>query len=137
MQSILQNINSRIKRPPLTWEDERVLRLLLVGLGAFNTADYLLTRLFLYMGYRELNPVMDMIVHTDYFTLAKLVSVPLMLYFLWWVRHSVGRRILAYVWFVFLVYLFLMVYFKLNLWLLTLSRPEIIALTGVSLPIFS
>jgi len=77
----------------------------------------MLTLLALRMGYRELNPVMDLVVHTPYFRLIKVVLIPLMLYFVWRRRHLVGRRVLVYVWAAFLVYLFLMVYFKLNVWM--------------------
>ncbi len=51
------------KRHPLTRKHERTLHYLLIGTAAFNAADYLLTLLALRMGYRELNPVMDLVVH--------------------------------------------------------------------------
>ena len=107
----------KLKRHPLTHKQERTLWALLIGIAAFNVADYLLTTLALSLGYRELNPVMDLVVHTPYFRIIKLVLIPLMLYFIWRRRHLVGLRVLTYVWVAFLVYLALMCYFKLNVWL--------------------
>ena len=107
----------RLKKLPLMQKQERTLCILLVGTAAFNVADYLLTNLALSLGYRELNPVMDLVVHTPYFRLIKVVLIPLMLYFIWRHRHLAGRRVLLYAWIAFLVYLLLMIYFKLNVWM--------------------
>ncbi len=100
----------------LTAKDERLLWLLLIGIIVFNFIDFLLTSVFLSMGYRELNPVMDLVVHTHYFPLIKLVMVPVTLLFVWEKRHHIGRRILVYAWVPFLAYFMLMVHFTLNLW---------------------
>ena len=98
-------------------KDERILRDLLLGVAVFNVADYLLTLLALHVGYREFNPIMDIIVHTPLFPLVKLVVVPIALYFVWSQRSRVGSRILIYAWLAFSIYLFLMFYFKFNIWL--------------------
>ncbi len=107
----------KLKRHPLSYKQERTLRDLLMGIVAFNVADYLLTTLALSLGYRELNPVMDLVVHTPYFRPVKLVLIPLMLYFIWMHRHLAGRRVLLYAWIAFLAYFLLMIYFKLNVWM--------------------
>jgi|GEM_PF-794461 len=112
-----QRVFPKLNRPPLTFRQERILWVLLIGVGAFNVADYLLTTLALSLGYRELNPLMDLVVDTPLFPVIKLVLIPLMLYFIWRRRHLVGSRVLLYVWVAFLVYLVLMCYFKLNVWL--------------------
>ena len=98
-------------------KDERILRVLLFGVAVFNVADYLLTLLALHIGYREFNPLMDIIVHTYLFPIVKLVVVPIALYFVWSQRNKVGGRILIYAWLAFVIYLLLMIYFKLNVWL--------------------
>ncbi len=107
----------KMRRHPLTRKHERTLFYLLIGTAAFNAADYMLTLLALRLGYRELNPLMDLVVHTPYFPLIKLVLIPIMLYYVWVRRHLVGRRIMLYAWIAFLVYLSLMCYFKLNVWM--------------------
>ncbi len=96
--------------------EERIFRCLLFGVAVFNVLDYLLTEIFLLAGYRELNPVMGLIEGTPYFPLVKLVIIPLLLYFVWWLRYGVGNRILYYTWFTFGAYLSLMIYFVIHLW---------------------
>ena len=106
-----------MKKRALTREHEGVLKYFLIGVAAFNIADYLLTTLALQFGYREINPLMDLIIHTPFFPILKIVLIPLMLYSIWRKREFIGQRILFYVGFLFLVYFFLMVYFKLQLWM--------------------
>lgn len=107
----------KLNKHSLTPKHESTLWALLIGIAAFNVADYLFTSLALGLGFRELNPVMDLVVHTPYFRLIKVVLIPLMLYYIWRQRHLAGQRVLAYTWIAFLAYLALMVYFKLNVWL--------------------
>ncbi len=105
-----------MKKLLLNAYEERTLRCLLFAVAIFNVLDYLLTEIFLLLGYRELNPVIDLFEGTLYFPLLKLVIIPLSLYFVWWLRHGVGKRILYYTWFTFGAYLSLMVYFVVHLW---------------------
>ena len=108
---ILETANS------LSRSDQGILQALLYGVAVFNIADYFFTNLALSMGYRELNPFIDMIVGTVYFPLLKLVVIPLLLYFVWSQRCKVGSRVLLYAWVAFLVYLGLMFYFKIITWI--------------------
>jgi len=97
-------------------KSESLLKVLLFGIALFNAADYYMTTLTLNMGYRELNPLIDIIVHTPYFALLKIVVIPALLYFVWLQRYRIGARILVYAWGAFLPYFFLMIYFKLIFW---------------------
>ncbi|EEG78442.1 DUF5658 family protein [Dethiobacter alkaliphilus] len=95
---------------------DRLLWLLLLGVGVFNVADYFLTLYALSRGMREGNPVMDMIVDTVYFPKVKLVLVPLLLLLLWLNRQRVGKRLYVYVWIIFIAYFLLMVYYAWLFW---------------------
>lgn len=112
-----QHILPVLKSFPLRRGQEQVLRGLLAGTALFNGVDYVLTVVALHLGYRELNPLMDLVVYTPYFPLVKLALVPLLLCFIWTRRDQVGQRVLLYSWAVFLAYLLLMLYFKLHIWM--------------------
>ncbi|MDW7651424.1 MAG: DUF5658 family protein [Bacillota bacterium] len=99
---------------PLLW-------LLLLGVSVFNTADYFPPLYAVKHGLREANPLMDIILHTPYFPLVKLLFVPLLLVLLWMYRRRVGNKIYTYVWGIFIVYTLLMVYYKWLLWFGPLS----------------
>jgi hypothetical protein len=94
----------------------RLLYLLLLGAGVFNVADYFLTLHALRMGFREGNPLIDLVVDTVFFAKIKLIIVPLLLLSLWFRREKVGPRIYFYVWLVFIAYLLLMGYYKWLFW---------------------
>lgn len=92
---------------------ERLLWLLLIGIAAFNKSDFLLTLDALERGFHEANPILAPMVGTHEFPLVKLVLVPLLLVFLWLIRHRVGKRLINYVWIPFISYFSLMVYFRM------------------------
>lgn len=89
---------------------ERILWLQLIGVSAFNVADYLLTLEALANGYTEANPILALIIDTYAFHLAKLLLVPLLLIFIWQMRYRVGKSLVTLAWIPFIGYFFLMVY---------------------------
>ena len=116
MSVISQIASFKPQASELSFFHARLLRLMLIGIVAFNFADYFLTRWALDMGYRELNPFLDPVVETPIFPLVKFALVPLALFAVWRWRQQVGPRILYYVSFAFICYLLLMFHFKLHLW---------------------
>jgi hypothetical protein len=91
---------------------ERLLRWQLIGIGAFNITDYILTLDALEKGYTEANPLLLTIVNTLEFPLVKLILVPLLLFWLWLKRHQIGNSLPRYIWIPFFSYFLLMVYFR-------------------------
>ena len=108
-------------RKRLTENQEGILKYLLIGTAAFNIVDYLLTVLALNMGYREANPIINLVVDTPLFPIIKVVIIPILLYSVWARRHKVGSRILIYAGIVFAAYYLLMVYFKIQVWMWVLA----------------
>jgi drug/metabolite transporter (DMT)-like permease len=101
---------------PLNPAKNRLLWLLLLGIGVFNVADYFLTLYALEMGCREANPVIDLVVDSIFFAKIKLLIVPLLLLFLWVRRKKVRQRLYFYVWLLFVAYMFLMLYYAWLFW---------------------
>ncbi len=97
------------RTPSLLW-------LLLFGVFTFNVADYFLTLYALKSGFKEGNPLMNLIVDTAYFAKVKLLLVPLLLLLLWLGRKQIGHRLYYYVWLIFLAYTFLMLYYVWLFW---------------------
>ncbi len=97
------------RNPVLLW-------LLLFGVGVFNVADFFLTLYAIKHGFREANPIIDLIVDTAYFAKIKLLIVPLLLLLLWLGRKKIGHRLYYYVWLIFLAYTFLMLYYVWLFW---------------------
>ena len=97
-------------------ENKRLLWLLLFGVGVFNVADFFLTLYAIKHGFREANPIIDLIVDTVYFAKIKLLLVPLLLLLLWLGRKQFGHRLYYYVWFIFLIYTCLMLYYVWLFW---------------------
>lgn len=91
---------------------ERLLRLLLYGIAAFNKADYFLTLDALDRGFKEANPLLAPMVGTYQFHLVKLMLVPLLLIFLWQMRHRIGASLVKLAWIPFIGYLTLMLYYR-------------------------
>ena len=91
---------------------DRLLWLLLIGIWAFNVADFLLTHIAISEGYQELNPLIYRTLDTWLFPFLKLVLVPSILAGIWKIRHKLNKRMIGYVWFCFSIYFMLMVYFK-------------------------
>ena len=70
---------------------DKVLKWVLISLGALNVADYLFTLRAVYiLGVPEGNPYMDALLGTAWFGIVKLVLVPLGLYYIWRLRHGMG-----------------------------------------------
>ncbi len=89
------------------------LLFLLLGIGLFNIADYFFTVQALSLGARELNPVVDAIVYTPLFSVAKLILIPALLVFIWTARHKIHTRknmIMLLIWGVFVSYFAVTVY---------------------------
>ena len=98
----------------MRWDNQfRVLLVLLVGICIFNFVDYYLTNILLGLGYRELNPVMNVLVGTKYFPIYKLLIIPSLLTVLWVYRITIIKRFMFGVWITFLAYLSLMLYFRI------------------------
>lgn len=97
-------------------EIHKLLGKMLIGVGVFNVLDYFLTLYALDQGFREGNPVMNIIINTAYFSIVKLLIVPLCLIFLWHIRNKVGFRIYYYVSVVFFAYMSLAIYYTWLFW---------------------
>ncbi|WP_034327391.1 DUF5658 family protein [Alkaliphilus transvaalensis] len=85
---------------------------LLAGIGLFNIADYFLTLEVVGQGHQEANPIINAILYTPYFSIVKLLVVPLLLLLIAIVGRRLPKRCLFYTGATFLVYFVLMVYFK-------------------------
>ena len=92
---------------------ERLIWLLLIGIAAFNKVDYMMTLQFLRQGFYEANPFLAPLVGTIFFPALKLIAVPLLLLYLWRMRHQIGRKLVSYLWVPFLSYSTLMIYFRI------------------------
>jgi len=89
----------------------RRLLWMLVLTALFNTVDYFATQDLVVFGQqKEWNPLMRPIVGTAYFTVYKLVIIPLGLLFLWFVRGRIVPRYLGLVRLLCGTYALLMVY---------------------------
>ncbi len=95
--------------------NDRLLWLLLLGIGAFNKADFMLTNIAISEGYQEANPVINTVLNTWGFPFLKLLVVPSILIGLWMIRRRLNKRMYGYIWVGFIVYFMLMVHFKLLL----------------------
>lgn len=92
---------------------KRLLFWHLVGIGAFNIADYTLTMDFLDLGFTEVNPIIRSLVGTYHFPLVKLMLVPLILVALWQHKDRIGNALATLTWIPFIGYFFLMVYYRI------------------------
>lgn len=96
----------------MTSSKRRLLFLQLVGIGAFNIVDYLLTFEFLALGFYEANPILAPMIGTYEFPLVKLLLVPLILFALWQHKDRIGTMLVKLSWIPFLGYFSLMVYYR-------------------------
>lgn len=72
------------------------LRLMLIAIGVFNVADYVVTLQALEAGFTEGNPFMDAIIGTPWFAAIKLLLIPCCLLAIWLVEDRLrpfARRI--------------------------------------------
>ncbi|MDW7672184.1 MAG: DUF5658 family protein [Bacillota bacterium] len=92
--------------------NDRLLWLLLIGIGAFNKADFMLTHIAISEGYQEANPIINAVLDTWGFPFLKLLVVPAILVGLWMIRRRLNQRMIGYVWVGFIAYFMLMVHFK-------------------------
>lgn len=91
---------------------KRLLWLQLIGVCAFNIADYFLTIQAMENGCREANPIVGPMLGTFQFPLAKLIVVPLLLIFIWKMRDRMGTALATFAWVPFMGYFSLMVYYR-------------------------
>lgn len=91
---------------------ERLLWLHLIGVAAFNNVDFFLTLDALEKGYSEVNPIMAPMIGTYAFPMIKLILMPLLLIFLWQMRHRMGKSLVTLTWIPFIGYFSLMVYYR-------------------------
>lgn len=88
-----------------------LLLILLTLIFLFNALDYLATKdLVVYGEHGELNPLMDGLLGTPYFSIYKLVLIPLGLIFLWVCRGVLIPKYLKLVWLTCGIYGLLMIY---------------------------
>ena len=90
---------------------KRLLFWHLIGIAAFNNADYILTLEFLDKGFYEANPIIASTIVTYEFPLVKLILVPLLLLALWQHNDKIGNRTAKLYWIPFVGYYSLMVYY--------------------------
>lgn len=93
---------------------ERLFRLQIIGVSAFNAVDYFLTLEALENGYSEANPILAPMIGSFEFPLVKLVLVPLLLIFIWQKRNRVGKPLVTMTWIPFMSYFSLMVYYVVH-----------------------
>ena len=94
---------------------DTLLRWMLIGIAAFNIADFMLTMIALDRGYQEINPFVNAILDTWLFPFLKVIAVPLIALGIYLVRRRLPKRVLGYVGVTFVTYFMLMVYFKVLL----------------------
>lgn len=71
-------------------DDRRGITYLLIGIAVFNFADYFLTLRAISLGIQEGNPYMAPLIGTPWFTVVKLLIVPLGLYRIYNLRRGIG-----------------------------------------------
>ncbi|SCZ81845.1 hypothetical protein SAMN03080599_03090 [Acidaminobacter hydrogenoformans DSM 2784] len=91
---------------------DRLLWLQLIGIAAFNKVDYLMTLEALERGYKEANPLLASMVGTFQFPLVKLLLVPLLLIFMWQMRHRIGKSLVTLTWVPFTAYSMVVLYHR-------------------------
>ena len=91
---------------------KRLLFWHLVGIGAFNMVDYILTLDFLGYGFYEANPFIASTIGTYEFPLVKLILVPLVLLSLWQYKERIGSYLTILTWIPFIGYFSLMLYYR-------------------------
>ena len=91
---------------------DRLLWLQLIGIAAFNKVDYLMTLEALERGYKEANPLLASMVGTFQFPLVKLLLVPLLLIFMWQMRHRIGKSLVTLTWVPFVAYSSVVLYHR-------------------------
>lgn len=91
---------------------KRLLFWHLIGIAAFNNADYILTLEFLDKGFYEVNPIIASTIGTYEFPLVKLILVPLLLLALWQHKDEIGEETTKLTWIPFIGYFSLMVYYR-------------------------
>jgi hypothetical protein len=84
----------------------------LIGIGAFNKVDYILTIEFLDKGFYEANPFIARTVGTYEFPMVKLILVPLVLLALWQHKDRIGNYLTKLTWIPFIGYFSLMSYYR-------------------------
>lgn len=84
----------------------------LIGIGAFNNVDYILTLEFLNKGFYEANPLIASTIGTYEFPMVKLILIPLVLLALWQHKDKIGSSIGKLSWIPFLGYFSLMGYYR-------------------------
>ena len=90
---------------------DKVLKWVLIILGALNVADFLFTLRAVYiLGVPEGNPYMDALLGTAWFAVVKLLLVPLGLYFIWRRRHGMRWVSMSLLAVVFAAYTWVTVY---------------------------
>ncbi len=67
------------------------LFVVLLLIGALNISDYFFTIKAMELGFTEGNPVMNMLVDTKYFTIVKLILVPMGLLVLWKAKNQTSK----------------------------------------------
>ena len=90
----------------------RLLFWQLLGIGAFNLVDYILTLEFLTLGFYEANPLIAPMIGTYEFPMVKLLLIPLVLFAIWQHRDRIGDMLVKLFWIPFLGYFSLMLYFR-------------------------
>ena len=90
----------------------RLLFWQLIGIGAFNKVDYILTLEFLNKGFYEANPLIDPMIGTYEFSMVKLILIPLVLLALWQHKDRIGNYLTKLSWIPFLGYFSLMSYYR-------------------------
>ena len=88
------------------------LLVILILIGVLNVIDFAVTQSLVVNGsHYELNPLMGRLIGTPFFTVYKLVLIPLGLVFLWFAPRSIVQRMKKLVFFALGVYASLMIYF--------------------------
>lgn len=90
----------------------RLLFWQLVGIGAFNKVDYILTLEFLDRGFYEANPIVASTLGTYEFSMVKLLLIPLVLLALWQNKDRIGDYLTKLSWVPFIGYFSLMTYYR-------------------------
>ena len=96
----------------MSTNQKRLLFWQLIGIGAFNKVDYLLTLEFLSKGFYESNPIMAQMIGTYEFPLVKLLLIPLILICLWQHKDKIGDMLTKITWIPFMGYFSLMYYYR-------------------------
>ena len=90
------------------------MKIIILLIGIFNIIDYFGTNRLLKIGAEEINPIMNLAIRNSYFTIFKLIILPILIFLLWKYQAVVAKRKIykLAIYLCFSFYTLLMIYYS-------------------------